>query len=456
MTKRNGILVLVVLVAAVSSVDLAHALKWCVKDAAEKAVCDAMVGSASFTSQAFSSAVTCEVHNDCETSFLADNVDIWSNVDGGTLYDVSLQVETTVIAGEAYSFSSAVNYYATAVVRASDCASGSITHLKHLKGKRSCHTGYGKSAGWKTPITKLVANDLMEVVVSDDADYPNDMASAAAFFDSSCAPMSTDAMAAKNANTLVKNCGNGAGKAGHGCRGDKGTCAGSDMYYGYDGAFRCLAEGNGDVAFVKHVTVGRNTVGGDNFVNTGDWSWKAESDKQETAWKLICPGSFKCYNPSEYLQCHLSAVPSHAVIAHLSVADADNTRLRTALTNYQGTAAGMAAFFNDGANSEGHMFKSGTKSLVMNTLSTKDYLSDASEVYRGMNLINNAHIGAYNATQQQILIDALNKNDDDDVKIDVLIGVVVGIGVVVLGLVAAVAFIAFREKRGKPVFAALV
>ena len=71
MTKRNGILVLVVLVAAVSSVDLAHALKWCVKDAAEKAVCDAMVGSASFTSQAFSSAVTCEVHNDCETSFLA-------------------------------------------------------------------------------------------------------------------------------------------------------------------------------------------------------------------------------------------------------------------------------------------------------------------------------------------------------------------------------------------------
>ena len=42
-----------------------------------------------------------------------------------------------------------------------------------MKGKRSCHTGYGKSAGWKTPITKLVANDLMEVVVSDDAGYPN-------------------------------------------------------------------------------------------------------------------------------------------------------------------------------------------------------------------------------------------------------------------------------------------
>ena len=106
-------------------------------------------------------------------------------------------------------------------MKASDCASGRITKLADLKGKRSCHTGYGKSAGWKIPITKLLANDIMELKVSDDSNYPNDMASAAAFFDSTCAPMKTDAMALKNANTLCKNCGNGAGKAGHCCRGGK-------------------------------------------------------------------------------------------------------------------------------------------------------------------------------------------------------------------------------------------
>ena len=420
-------------------------LTWCVTSTEEKAACDALVGSAEMQAQI---SATCVIKTDCEAEMLKGGIDIWSNVDGGSIYEVNLQAGVSIVAGEAYSFSNAVNYYATAVVRASDCTSGKITHLKDLKGKRSCHTGYGKSAGWKTPISKLVANDLMDVVVSDDKDYPNDMASAAEFFDSTCAPMKTNAMATKNKNTLVKNCHS------NGCRGDTDACTGSDAYYGYDGAFRCLAEGRGDVAFVKHVTVPRNTEGGENFANTGSWSWQSAADKKSTAWKLICPGSFKCYDPSEYLQCYLSAVPSHAVIAHRSVTAAQLGKLRTGLTNYQATAAAKTLFFNTGSNSKGYVFKSGTKSLVMNDspeLTTSDYLRDAAEIYSSMHLLNTAHVGFYNTSTTTVI-----KKESSSDNEDALLGAVIGIGVVVAGLIVFVAYMASREKKGKPVFAALV
>ena len=125
---------------------------------------------------------------------------------------------------------------------------------------------------------------------------------------------------------------------------------------------------------MKHITVPRNTEGGDNFANTGDWAWPNEAAKKSTAYKLICPGNFKCYDPADYLQCYLSAVPSHSVVMHPSVSQTDGNRFATGLNNYQGTTAAKTAFFNSGSNADGHMFKKGTTSLVMNSLSTDDYL----------------------------------------------------------------------------------
>lgn len=66
----------------------------------------------------------------------------------------------------------------------------------------------------------------------------------------------------------------------------------SEDYYGHTGAFRCLVEGGGDVAFVKHTTVTENTGG-----KKREW-WARDNLNDD--FELLCPDgkkncSFRCY-----------------------------------------------------------------------------------------------------------------------------------------------------------------
>ena len=73
-------------------------------------------------------------------------------------------------------FDKFVHYYGLAVVE-----TGANFSFKELKGKKSCHTGVGKTVGWKIPVGYLLYNKNMTFT-------KNQYKSAADFFGESCAP----------------------------------------------------------------------------------------------------------------------------------------------------------------------------------------------------------------------------------------------------------------------------
>nr|ADF97634.1 transferrin [Hypophthalmichthys molitrix] len=185
-------------------------------------------------------------------------------------------------------------YFVVAVVR----KDSGVTWNK-LQGRKSCHTGLNRNAGWKVPDAAICGNKTGCTLYN--------------YFSEGCAP------GADPASNMCKLC-KGSGKA----VGDEGKCKASseEMYYGYDGAFRCLAEKAGEVAFIKHSIVGDYTDG-----KGPDWA----KDLKSGDFELICPGSpDQTFKHSEFAQCNLAKVPAHAVVTREDVSSDVVSRLKEA------------------------------------------------------------------------------------------------------------------------------
>uniref|UniRef100_A0A8D2JDZ3 Melanotransferrin n=1 Tax=Varanus komodoensis TaxID=61221 RepID=A0A8D2JDZ3_VARKO len=147
-------------------------------------------------------------------------------------------------AGERYADGDSTStYYAVAVVRRA--ASDAFT-IHELKGKKSCHTGYGRTAGWKIPVGLLLRMGLIQ------PQGCSILKAVSSFFSASCIPA---ASREDYPASLCELCV-GDDRGNHKC-----DASSQERYYGYAGAFRCLAESQGDVAFVKHTSVFENTDG---------------------------------------------------------------------------------------------------------------------------------------------------------------------------------------------------
>ncbi|XP_076000991.1 serotransferrin-like [Genypterus blacodes] len=241
-------------------------------------------------------------------------------LDGGEIYTAGLDYNLQPILAENYGNGSDTCYYAIAVAK-----NGTEFGIKDLRGKRSCHTGLGKSAGWNIPIGTLLALGLIDW--SGNGGRPLEDA-VSEFFSASCVPGAT------NGSNLCSQC--------------KGDCSKSqkEPYYGYSGALKCLAHDAGDVAFIKHLTI---------------------PDAEKSKYELLCKDGTR--QPIDnYRDCHLAKVPAHAVVTR------KDQRLSQLIYSSLKLVQNIPLFSSSNYTDKDLMFKDDTVELVQIPNNTDSFL----------------------------------------------------------------------------------
>lgn len=342
----------IILCLTLSAIQVSAEVKWCAQSGktrdgvTEMQKCSTMIARLNTLFPARS--YTCVEHADCNAAIQTGAAHLYT-IDGGSLYSAHKWGGVPIVA-EAYSTTSldAVTYYSVAVVHKSMC-SETVT-LESLKGMRSCHTGYRKSAGWRFPITTLMKKNLASVPVFEDCTKANDIEVAESFFAAGCAP------GVGKSSPLCSNC---AGAKNATDPDSEAWCKKNvDPYAGYGGAFKCLAEGNGDVAFIKHTTI--------DLEAAESWFQAITPPLQASDFKLLCRGG-GCKERSEYQSCHLAKVPAHTVTVNPKfVGSTTRSNVASDLVTASADSAFASMFFSGVTNPNpgSLIFKSGTKSLI--------------------------------------------------------------------------------------------
>uniref|UniRef100_A0A1B6EA49 Transferrin-like domain-containing protein n=1 Tax=Clastoptera arizonana TaxID=38151 RepID=A0A1B6EA49_9HEMI len=208
--------------------------------------------------------------------------------DAGDIYTAGLNYDLIPFLAEVYDLG-VPEYYVVAVSKEED----PTTEITYLKGKYTCHPGINTAAGWIVPLAYLISNGWIRSYGCDS------IRAAAEYFGKSCVPgsMSTEYNTGVPYDNMCHLCH---GSSYKNCRRDA-----SEDYYGYTGAFRCLVEGGGDVAFLKHTTVLENTDG-----KRREW-WARNTLNED--FELLCPDGTRSVL-SEYKRCNLGKVKANAVV----------------------------------------------------------------------------------------------------------------------------------------------
>ena len=214
-------------------------------------------------------------------------------LDAGDIYRAGWQFGLIPVMAEIYNLGEPF-YYAVAVTRQRDNSS----ELIYLKNRRTCHPSVGHGGGWVIPLAWLLTNERVR-------DYDcNSLRAAAEYFNEACAPgaQSPEFQIRYEADYWEYShlCDLCHGSAGFYCKRNH-----MEDYFGHTGAFRCLVEGGGNVAFIKHTTVMENCDG-----KRKEW-WAR--NQLTSDYELLCRDGTRA-PARDYEDCYVGKVKSNAVV----------------------------------------------------------------------------------------------------------------------------------------------
>lgn len=301
-------------------------IRWCVTSMAEKLKCEDMIMA--FKAKELQPEMDCLYggnSTNCMEMIWRGDADL-INLDAGDIYIAGRRYGLIPMAAEDYGDMS-MKFKVVAAARKTDKS----TTLFNMKGKRSCQPGIGRGDGWIIPLNIFIETE--QFLPKDCTIFRN----IGELFSRSCIPGALDTEYNPNGHpiNLCEGCAAGGYRK---CQRNS-----EEQYYGASGAFRCLVENGGDVAFVRHLTVRDNTDGRNHAI----WARNRRSDDYE----LLCKDGRRL-NIDHFMECHLGEVPANAIVTSAGKSPIQK-EIMWNLLNYG------QQFFSSDIDGDFHMFDSG-------------------------------------------------------------------------------------------------
>lgn len=293
----------------------------------------------------------------CATAIQNREVDYYI-MSPGTLY-TAIPTGVKVIAFEEYPLIGAAAYYAVAIVRKADCDNNPALTVRDYRGKASCHTGYGRTAGWNMPVGNLISTGIIPAV-NRDPNIKNDIESVTNFFGKTCAG------GAEGSPRICTLCPGAA-------------CAGSNSsnYWDYDGVLYCVEKGGGDIGFTKHDVLG-------DFA-AGQPMAKAWAERPVGDFRILCPNG-GCTTFNDFQRCNSVTVPSRAIVTYAEATPAAIANFQTTIAALNSDPQFVDAVYR-GRNTQGYVFQSDTIRLVGYNGTAQAYMGNAYGAYQSIDAV---------------------------------------------------------------------